>query len=117
VDGRERRIGVMVLAGIGGAGWLPAIVATVSRGIGGAATAVGATAFVVGVGAVVVGRTCWALITSRKVGAGLIAVGVVMVAVGVALLPAASAPRFGYFDAPANGRPASVGPTVADREP
>jgi hypothetical protein len=39
-----------------------------------------------------------------------------MVVVGLVLLPAAAAPRFGYFDAPANDRPASVGPTVADRE-
>jgi hypothetical protein len=58
----------------------------------------------------------WALICSRKVGAGLIGVGVVLVVAGLVLLPAAAAPRFRYFDPPMNGRSASVGHTVGDRE-
>jgi hypothetical protein len=113
---REHRIGVFVLAGIGGVGWLLTIVATVAKGIGGAAISLGVMMLVLGVGALLVGGPRWALIASRSSGAALVAVGVAMAMIGVVLLPTAASPKFGYFDAPADVRPANPLPSPADRE-
>ena len=84
---RERRIGRTVLLIIAGLGLLLTLVATFSSGFAGLLVSIGLTALVLGVGAVIVGRPGWALIGSRKVGAGVLAAGVVLVVGGAAFLP------------------------------
>lgn len=88
VSVRERKSGVIVLAVIGGIGLLLSVVGAITTGPAGFFLFLGITVVVLGLGAVIVGRPAWALIGSRKVGAGVLAVGVVLAVIGGMLAPA-----------------------------
>jgi len=87
---RERRLGAIVLAAIGAVGLLFAIAGVVTTGVSGLILFLGLTALILGIGAVIFGRPAWALIGSRKLGAGVLVVGMVLVVGGAALAPAPS---------------------------
>jgi len=59
-----------------------------TSGFPGALVGLGLAALLVGLGAVIVGQAHWALITSRAVGAGVLAAGLVVLLVGGATAPA-----------------------------
>ena len=88
--GRERALGKILLAVIGGVGLLLAIVGAVTGGIGGALVMLGLTVLVLGLGAVIIGRRWWALIGSRKTGAALLAAGVATVIIGAIFISPAA---------------------------
>ncbi|HEY5843668.1 MAG TPA: excalibur calcium-binding domain-containing protein [Mycobacterium sp.] len=85
VSVRERKTGGIVLAVIGGVGLLFALTGAITVGWSGFLIGLGLTVLVLGLGAVIVGRQGWALIGSRKVGAGFLAVGLVFAIFGAAL--------------------------------
>ena len=85
VSVRERKTGGIVLAVIGGVGLLFALTGAITVGWSGFLIGLGLTVLVLGLGAVIVGRQGWALIGSRKVGAGLLAVGLIFAIFGAAL--------------------------------
>lgn len=87
ISDRERKFGWIVLAIVGGCGLLFAIFGAATLGVWGFVVGTGLTAIVLGVGAVIVGRPGWAMIGSRKVGAGLLAAGMVLVVAGAGLGP------------------------------
>ena len=92
---REHRVGITVLAVIGGLGLLLAVVGAVASGVAAFLLLAGLTMLVLGLGAVIVGRPGWALITSRKRGAGILAAGLALI-IGVAALgPAPQAQQVG----------------------
>ena len=79
------------LAVVGGIGLLLTLAGAVTKGFGGALIFLGLTLLVLGLGALLFGRRAWALITSRKTGAGLLAAGLVTVIIGASLVsPAVS---------------------------
>ena len=78
----------MVLAIVGAVGLLFIVVGGVTIGVAGSIVFLGLTAFILGIGAVIIGRPGWALIGTRKLGAGILVVGLVLVVGGAALAPA-----------------------------
>src|SRR6478609_1537226 len=86
---RERRVGSIVLALIGGLGLLLALVATITSGFAGFVLLLGLTLLILGVGAVIVGRPGWALIASRKAGCIVLALGLGFTLFSAAIAPAA----------------------------
>ncbi len=88
VSVRERKSGIIVLAVIGGIGLLLSVVGAITTGAAGFFLFLGITVVVLGLGAVIVGRPAWALIGSRKAGAGVLAFGVVLAVIGGMLAPA-----------------------------
>ena len=88
---RERTVGIFILAVIGGFGLLLTLVAAITVGFGGGLVFLGLAVFVMGFGAVLIGRRWWALIPSRRAGAGLLVAGLATLIVGASLVsPAAS---------------------------
>lgn len=90
VSARQRKSGIIVLAVVGGIGLLFALTGAMTTGVSGFLVGLGLTVLVIGVGAVVMGRPGWALIGSRKVGAGVLALGLILAIFGGALAPATS---------------------------
>ena len=88
MSARERHVGITVLAVIGGLGLLLAVIGAVAIGFAGFLVFIGLTLLLLGIGAVVIGRPGWALIGSRKLGAGVLAIGLVLVVGGGAITPA-----------------------------
>jgi hypothetical protein len=84
---RGRTVGIVILAVVGGFGLLLGVAATVDSGLGGTFVVAGLVAVILGLGAVVIGRRWWALIGSRKVGAGFLVGGLAMVIGGGLALP------------------------------
>jgi flagellar biosynthesis GTPase FlhF len=87
---RERRLGAIVLAVVGAVGLLFAVAGGITTGVSGLILFLGLTALILGIGAVIFGRPAWALIGSRKLGAVVLTVGMVLVVGGAALAPARS---------------------------
>jgi hypothetical protein len=79
--------GMVTLAVVGGLGALLALVGALTSGAGGALVALGLTLLVLGLGSVLVGRSWWALLASRRLGGGVLAAGLVLLVVGGNLLP------------------------------
>jgi hypothetical protein len=94
--------GVVTLAVVGGFGALLALVGALTSGAGGALVVVGLTLLVLGLGSVLVGRSWWALLASRRLGGGVLAAGLVLLVVGGTLLPTPEPPPAADLTAPSS---------------